>query len=132
MVVNRIAIVGSRDYQRLYLVADHVALIWEKDPTAVVISGGARGVDRQAERTARAYGLQVVSHTPNYAEFGPIAPLVRNEAIVRDATEVVAFWDGSSRGTVHTIRLALEAGKGVTVFGPTGRIVDVPEMAVPA
>lgn len=113
----KIAIVGSRDYPDLDRVRRFVT---ELPPGTVVVTGGARGVDRTAEETAEACGLEVLVLTADWDGIGRSAGLVRNEEIVEEADEIVAFWDGESRGTVHTLTLAVEAGKSVTVFGPGG------------
>lgn len=81
----------------------------------VVVSGGARGVDRTAAQTARARGLQVKEFIPNW-NMGKGAGFIRNEQIVNAADRVVAFWDGKSSGTAHSISLADRAGKPVIVI----------------
>src|SRR5688572_9399784 len=47
--LRRIAVVGSRDYARLDLVRQYV---YEQERTAVILSGGARGVDTVAVRAS--------------------------------------------------------------------------------
>jgi len=138
----RVAIVGSRDYDGPGRVRAYVSRL---DPGTVVVSGGARGVDRQAARLARRAGLEVVewrvfdrqdgwytaerwvndvfdtgSFRPDgrpwaFRSFGRAA-FHRNGLIVQEADLVVAFWDGESKGTKMTIDLADEAGKETVVF----------------
>lgn len=116
----RLALIGSRDYP----LPDHVRrFVLDLPHGVVVISGGARGVDSIAEDTARAVGLEVFVLEPDWAQYGRRAGLLRNEDVVDEADEVVAWWDGQSRGTVHALRLAVKAGKPVTVFGPDGQRV---------
>jgi hypothetical protein len=62
-----VAVVGSRDFPNIPLVEWFVRRLADKHPGTVVMSGGARGVDKAAEATARACGLAVVSYRP----FGP-------------------------------------------------------------
>jgi len=57
-----VGIVGSRDYPNLTEVAAFVRRLARKYPDAVVVSGGAPGVDQEAETRARAFGLDVVSY----------------------------------------------------------------------
>ena len=116
----KVAVIGSRDYPLLDLVR---RLVLDLPPDTVVVSGGARGVDRTAEETARARGLEVIVLEPDWEE-GRHAGLARNEDIVEAAEEVIAFWDGESRGTAHAVRRALEAGKTVRVLGPRGEAVE--------
>jgi len=117
----KVAVVGSRDYRRLDLVRSFVAGL---HADTVVVSGGARGVDTEAEEAAEARGLEVVVLEPEWDRLGRAAGLIRNKDIVNAADRVVGFWDGASRGTVHSLRLAVKSGKPVLVFGPTGEVMD--------
>lgn len=100
-----IAIVGSRDFPKLDLVTEFVNML---PSDSVIVSGGARGVDRTAETAARARGLQCIIHKPDWDRDGRRAGLARNGLIVRDCEDgaLVAFWDGKSRGTQDSIRKA--------------------------
>lgn len=110
-----IAIVGSRDYPDLKQVAEFVRSL---PPGTVVVSGGAKGVDSAAATAAESCGLETDIHLPDYKRHGKSAPFVRNSRIVVTADQVVAFHYNKSSGTAHTIRLAKEAGKPVTVYHP--------------
>jgi len=108
----RVAIVGSRDYAHLGAV---IRYVWALPGDAVVVSGGARGVDRVAAQTARARGLETEVYPADWTQ-GRGAGLARNSAIVRRCDRLVAFWDGTSRGTADAIRKARLAGKPVEVI----------------
>lgn len=108
----RVAIVGSRDYPDLDAVRRFVASL--PDGT-VVVSGGARGVDRTAENAALARGLSVESYPADWQAHGKAAGYLRNQTIVAVSDCVVAFHDGRSPGTAHTIQIAREKGKPVEV-----------------
>lgn len=74
-----------------------------------VIHGGAIGADQMAAAAAFHLGLTVTAFLPDYRTHGPGAPFVRNVLMLEQQPELVlAFWDGQSRGTAHTI---VEAGK---------------------
>lgn len=109
----RIAIVGSRDYANLAAVRRYV-LSLPKD--TIIISGGARGVDREAELAAYEAGLQVEIFFADWKTHGKDAGFIRNHEIVKSADRIVAFWDGRSRGTAHTIGLAKIASKPFEVI----------------
>lgn len=115
-----LAIVGSRDYPWPDLVRRYVSRI---PPGAVsaIYSGGARGVDTWAVEAARYAGIQVVELLADWEHHGKRAGFIRNQELVDAVDQVVAFWDGQSRGTRHTIGLAFDAGKLRRVFGPDGR-----------
>ena len=108
----KIAIVGSRDYAKPQDVTNFVATL---PADTVVVSGGARGVDSWAERAARARGLAVEIYEANWTAYGRRAGFVRNYTIVKAADQVVAFWDGQSKGTAHSIQVARDLGKDVRI-----------------
>ena len=76
-----------------------------------IISGGAVGVDKLAERYAEDRGLAMTVVRPDYKRFERAAPLVRNGEIVRLADYVLILWDGESRGTHNVIKTCLATGK---------------------
>jgi len=113
---KRIAIVGSRGFPNLDQVHEYVRSL---PPDTIIISGGARGVDRAAEYEAKRIGLKTQIFLPDWEHFGRSAGFRRNETIVANADELVAFWDGQSRGTLHSIGLARARGIPVRIYGPT-------------
>jgi len=108
-----IAIVGSRDFDRLDLVRYYVESL---PPETTIVSGGARGVDRTAEQTARACGLTVVVYHANWEQYGKSAGMIRNQQIIEAADAVVAFWNGTSPGTRNSINRAKKANKPITII----------------
>lgn len=118
MAAERIAVVGSRDFRSLELVNKYIA---ELPPGTTVVSGAARGVDSTAAAAARARGLEVVEFPAQWRLYGKRAGFKRNALIVEQADRVVAFWNGASRGTAHTIELARRAGKPVEIVREDGR-----------
>jgi hypothetical protein len=113
MTFKRVAIVGSRRFPDPERVRVYVAGL---PNGSVVVSGGAWGVDTIAEKEARALGIPVRIYQPHYDRFGASAPLMRNQEIVDDCDRLVAFWDGESTGTMHTVGLARKAGKPVEII----------------
>ncbi len=113
----KIAIVGSRKFDRLHLVSEFVVTL---PADATVISGGAGGVDQAAEAAARASGLAVLIFDADWARHGRAAGPIRNVEIVEAADELIAFWEGESRGTLNSVALAARRGIPVRVLGPNG------------
>ncbi len=105
----KIAIIGSRN-----LYVENLEKYLPQDTTEIV-SGGARGIDTCAEIYAREKELKFTVFLPEYARFGRGAPIKRNEQIVDYADEVLAFWDGKSRGTQSVIAYCKKQSKKVTV-----------------
>lgn len=110
---KRVAVVGSRDFPNLDWVT-YFVLDQPKDAT--VITGGARGVDRAAEDAARRRGCNLLVIDADWETHGKAAGYRRNVQIVEEAECVVAFWDGKSKGTKHTIDLALKHHKRLEVI----------------
>lgn len=100
----KVGIVGSRDIT----VSDIGKYITEVEE---IVSGGARGVDRCAEEYAKENGIRITVFLPEYELYGRAAPLVRNKRIVDYSDKIIAFWNGSSRGTLSVIKYAEKAGK---------------------
>jgi hypothetical protein len=138
------AIVGSRGYGDLGAVRAFVRTL---PNDSVVVSGGAQGVDQEAERAAAMSGLIVHSWRPikvdgvwrvTVISTGPLtegrsvhvfeqtfptfpaAAFWRNGQLVEAADHVQAFWDRKSRGTADTVRKAKAAGKlaGLILWPP--------------
>ena len=106
----KIAINGSRGL--------HVESFDEYLPEGVdeIVSGRAKGIDTDAERYANAKGIKLTVFKPQYSRFRGGATHIRNKDIVNYSDEVLAFWDGSSRGTKSVIAYCHEKGKKVTVI----------------
>lgn len=109
----RLAIVGSRGFANLAAVRQFVGRL---RPSTVVVSGGARGVDQVAVEAAKARGLAVDIFPADWDRYGRSAGFKRNKELVDSVDGLVAFWDGQSRGTWHSVRLAQQRGIWLRVF----------------
>lgn len=115
-----VAIVGSRGFPDLDAV---VSLVWSLPYSAVVISGGAEGVDEVAVREARCRGLDFHVERPKRTsnrdrEAIRIAYLERNRRIAEMCDRMVAFWHAHSGGTANAVTWAVALGKPVEVRMP--------------
>lgn len=116
----RLLITGSRNYPHMDFVRYYV---WTMLPfLACIIHGNTRGVDRAAASAAKLHGVPVEVHIPDWDKHGKSAGPRRNRAMVRVATDVVAFWDGKSPGTRSCVSFARDKCKLRAVYGP--RITD--------
>lgn len=113
----KLAIVGSRDFNDYELVARIIGTHFYYMVNCIemnddeIISGGARGADTLGKNYAKNCGLKYTEFLPNWNELGKKAGFVRNQQIVDACDMVLAFWDGQSKGTKHTIDLARIAKK---------------------
>ena len=131
--IVRVAVVGSRTFRNYRLLcqtldalrheledgdSDADEGIMSSPPTVMMrlVSGGAQGADKLAERYADENALDIDVLKPVWRPNGvynPNAGKARNTDIVAQADLVVAFWDGISTGTRDTTRKAERAGKEV-------------------
>jgi NADP-dependent 3-hydroxy acid dehydrogenase YdfG len=110
----KVAIVGSRHFSDPDRVSEYVNGL---PRGASIITGSASGVDAAATRAARAKGIPVQVIPASFDELADAArSAARNQRLVDACDILVAFWDGTSKGTRHTVDRALEAGKEVHVF----------------
>jgi hypothetical protein len=115
-----IAIVGSREFNDYeYLSQQVVNLIiknnYDKTPIKIV-SGGARGTDKLAEKFAEAHNLDKLVFLAQWSTLGKKAGYMRNKEIVENADALIAFWKDQSAGTKHSIDLAHRKGIPTHVF----------------
>lgn len=101
------AIIGSRQ------ITDYKLLIEATKGLSItaIISGGAAGVDRMAERYAAENNLPLIVLPADWEKYGKQAGMIRNAEIVKEAGQVIALWDGQSKGTAATFAMAKKAGK---------------------
>lgn len=106
----KVGVVGSRSLR----VADLGKYLPEE--TTEILSGGAAGVDTSAREYALAHAIPLTEFLPDYRRYGRAAPLKRNISIIESADLVLAFWDGTSRGTRFVIERCKQRGTTVRVF----------------
>jgi hypothetical protein len=109
-----IAVIGSRtftDYQTLESVMLDVLKEKGANPREVtIVSGGAKGADSLARDFAQKHGAQCMEFLPDWEKHGKSAGVLRNADIVKNSDFVLAFWDGQSRGTRHSLEFARKNG----------------------
>lgn len=81
-----------------------------------IVKGGAKGVDYCAKKFALSRKIKVTEFLPDYKRYGRFAPLQRNLKIIDYSDEVLAFWNGKSRGTKFVIENCEKSGKKLTVI----------------
>ena len=101
----KLLIVGSRSIKE-YNLEKYIP-----KETAMIITGGAGGIDSLAEKYADQKRLSKLILRPQYNLYGKFAPLKRNEKMVDIADEVLVIWDGKSKGTAYTILYAQKQNK---------------------
>ena len=111
----RVAIVGSRKFYDFYHVVKVMRDFRKEHEVEAIISGKAFGADFLGEMYARSRGINFIGHQANWELHGRSAGMIRNLDIVEDSDEVIAFWDGKSKGTQNTISVTQDKGKKVHI-----------------
>ena len=113
----KLAIIGSRDFDNYELVARTIGTHFYYMLNCVemndneIISGGAKGADTLGKTYAKNCGLKYTEFPALWSKHGRAAGFIRNRQIIDACDIVLAFWDGKSRGTEHSINLAKQAKK---------------------
>ena len=112
----RVIIAGSRDFNDYELLRKTMdALLVNITDDVVIVCGKARGADTLGEQYAKNKGYDVHYFPADWEKFGKSAGYRRNVQMAENADALVAFWDGTSRGTMHMINIAKERGLKVRV-----------------
>ena len=115
----KLALIGSRDFTDYESFKLAVLKVLSEDFKIMVgeishiVSGGAKGADKLAERFADEFGIEKEIYPVTkeaYRLYGRAAPLKRNAQIVHAATHLIAFPSRSGSGTQYTFNLASEKG----------------------
>lgn len=110
----KIGIIGSRDFP------DKAKFLQEmqnefREFTKEIITGGAPGVDSWAEEYGKKNGITVTIIRP-IDKTKKLDYLFRNVEIISLSDKIIAFWDGTSRGTKFTIEYAKARGKDIKLI----------------
>jgi len=104
----KLAVVGSRGFNNYEFLCETLDKIKDVD---TIVSGGAKGADSLGARYAKDRKLKLIEFKPDWNKFGKSAGFKRNIQIVDECDKLVAFWDGVSKGTKHSIDLATKQNK---------------------
>jgi hypothetical protein len=111
--MRRIVVCGSRNWTDGDLVWSVLEVL--RHPVEI-IHGDAPGADRIAAEIAEEQGFRVTAVPAEWDRYGRSAGMKRNvQMLEMNPSIVIAFWDGKSRGTAHTVREARKRGIPVLV-----------------
>lgn len=104
-----LGIVGSRsfnDYDKLCkIVSKTIEKLLLKFEKVVLVSGGANGADKLAKRFADEFNYEIIEYLADWENEGKSAGFNRNHKIIGKSDLLIAFWDGKSKGTLHSMKL---------------------------
>lgn len=105
----KLAIIGSRNFTNYKLLQE--ILEQYKPKITLVVSGAAKGADSLGEKWALENNIQTLIFPADWNQYGKRAGFIRNEDIIKNCDCCVAFWDGESKGTKHSLSLCKKYNK---------------------
>lgn len=109
---NIAAIVGGRNFSD----SKYMKKFLDKEKIGYIISGGASGADTMGAQYGLKNNISVKECHVEWDKYGKIAGFIRNKDIILNCDKVIAFWDGKSKGTKHSIDLAEYYKIPVTIY----------------
>lgn len=114
--MTKVIIAGSRGINRIPALRSMYAWAFCNLRPTEIVSGTARGVDRYGEEFAQMSKIPVARFPADWDKYGKRAGYLRNEQMAEYADELLALWDGESRGTKHMIDIMRKKDKPVFVI----------------
>jgi hypothetical protein len=108
----KVAVIGSRGFNNYELVKETLSKI----NITLIVSGGAKGADTLGEQYAKDNGIETKIFLPDWEKHGKAAGMLRNTDIINESEVVIAFWDGSSKGTLDSINKAKKLNKKLIII----------------
>jgi hypothetical protein len=118
----RLAIIGSRTINDYTFVRETILKHFVTTDPLIhmsithIVSGGARGADSLGAQFAGEFGIPVTEYLPDWETHGKKAGFLRNQDIVTNCDMVLAFWDGISKGTGHSLSIAKRIKKPTLII----------------
>ena len=139
---NRIIVAGTRGFSDYKFFSEKIKeIISDVEGNFIFYSGMAStGADKLIVDFCEKEGYLYHPCPADWDRFGKGAGYIRNNIMASDATRLIAFHDGKSRGTAHMIKVARDNGLRVTVINidkfdqpdtPSTRIIKLWTIQVP-
>lgn len=113
----KLAIIGSRSFHNFQLMQEEFIKKYDPKDVECIISGGASGADKMAEKLAAEYKIPTKIFRANWSMFGKQAGFLRNHDIISNADEILVFMvKEGSRGTQHSISIAKDMNKPLKII----------------
>lgn len=109
-------VAGGRNFNDEDMIYKALNKVFEGENNFRIISGGATGVDSVAKKYAIEKGIDFKEFPANWSEFGRRAGFVRNTEMALHGTDLIAFWDGKSKGTKMMIEIAQKHTINISLF----------------
>ena len=118
--MKRVLICGGISFSDEELFNKTLDEMIDKENT-ILVSGHAKGADTLAEKYAEKHGIEIKIFPPEWSKYGRAAGPIRNKQMLdyiskADENLVIAFWNGQSKGTKHTVETANKMGIKVQII----------------
>lgn len=117
----RVIIAGSRDFNNYKLLETSVKDILKDYEDIEIISGTAKGADSLGEKYAKENNIKLKQFPAQWNLYGKQAGYIRNKQMAKYSIEdnsigiLIAFWNGTSKGTGHMVDIANEMNLQVNI-----------------
>ena len=111
----KVIIAGGRDFNDWDKLVEICDKAFKDYQSIEIVSGNANGADKLGERYANERGHQIKLFPADWDKHGKSAGYRRNAEMANYAGALLAFWDGTSKGTAHMINLAKERGLKILI-----------------
>lgn len=116
----KLIIAGGRDFSDYDLLKSNLDAILEKlsenNINLIIVCGMAKGADMCGWNWARDNNIPILEYPANWKLHGKAAGPIRNQEMAQVANGLIAFWNGTSRGTENMINTMKELRKDVCII----------------
>ena len=112
----RVIVAGSRDFSDYELLKSKLDSLLSNKNDIEIVSGTCKGADLLGERYGNENNYPINKFPADWKTFGKRAGPLRNKEMADNADALIAFWDGTSRGTSGMIEIAKSNGLQVRVI----------------
>jgi predicted Rossmann fold nucleotide-binding protein DprA/Smf involved in DNA uptake len=112
----KVIIAGGRDFSDYPLLIESCDQILSDLDNIEIVSGRARGADSLGEDYALERGYDCKIFPADWEKYGKAAGYKRNSEMAEYSDLLIAFWDGTSKGTEHMINIARKKGLKIKII----------------
>jgi hypothetical protein len=112
----KVIIAGGRELVPTQQHYDEIDRLLSSHPSYELVTGCARGADQIPYAYEKARGTSVKEFPADWNTHGRGAGFIRNAEMADYSDALIAFWDGTSKGTKHMIDVARKKGLCVSVI----------------
>lgn len=104
--IVKVIIAGGRGFHDYDLLCRKADVFLSRQDEIEIVSGAAKGADKLGEQYGLERNYKITRFPADWGTFGTSAGYRRNVEMAVYGDALIAFWDGSSKGTGHMIDIA--------------------------